>query len=85
MKRHTKKSACNNRFRPGITGQCEAHLWCFTGPRGIGKDDPAAVHWVAAESLEEALRYMRERNEDFIITEARFVGMIPLLSGSPLD
>ena len=42
-------------------------------------------HWVAAESLEEALRYMRERNEDFIIAEARFVAMIPQLSGSPLD
>ena len=50
------------------------------------KDDHAPeVHWVAAESLEEALRYMRRRNEDFMITEARFLAMIPLLSGSPLD
>jgi hypothetical protein len=43
------------------------------------------VHWVAAESLGAALRYMRRRNDDFTITEARFLGMIPLLSGSPLD
>ena len=86
MKRHTKKSARNNRFRPGTTGQCEAQLWSFTGPPEIQKDDHAPeVHWVAAESLEEALRYMRRRNEDFRITEARFLAMIPLLSGSPLD
>ena len=43
------------------------------------------VHWVAAESLDAALRYMRLWHDDFIITEARFLGMIPLLSGSPLD
>ena len=45
----------------------------------------AEVHWVAAESLDAALRYMRQRNDDFTIIEARFLGMIPLLSGSPLD
>ena len=84
MKRHTKKSARNNRFRPGTTGQCEAQLWRFAGPPEIQKELPE-VHWVAAESLEEALRYMRQRNEDFMITEARFLAMIPLLSGSPLD
>ena len=42
-------------------------------------------YWVAAESLDAALRYMRQRHDDFTITEARFLGMIPLLSGSPLD
>ena len=35
--------------------------------------------------LDAVLRYMRQRNDDFTITEARFLGMIPLLSGSPLD
>jgi hypothetical protein len=43
------------------------------------------VHWVAAESLEAALRYMRQRHDDFMIAEARFLDTIPLLSGSPLD
>ena len=43
------------------------------------------MYWVAAESLEAALRYMRRRYDDFNIREARFRGMIPLLSGSPLD
>ena len=33
------------------------------------------VHWVAAESLDAALQYMRKRYDDFVITEARFVDM----------
>jgi hypothetical protein len=43
------------------------------------------MQWVPAESLDAALRYMRLQYDDFVITEARFLGMIPLLSGSPLD
>ena len=74
------------RFRPGATGECEAQLWRFTGPPRIFDDDNTpAVQWVAAESLDAALRYMRQHNDDFTIMEARFVGMIPLVSGSPLD
>jgi hypothetical protein len=61
-------------------------LWTFIGSPGILHDDnDPQVHWVAAESLEAALRYMRLRHDDSMIREARFLGMIPLLSGSPLD
>jgi len=50
------------------------------------QDDHAPeMHWVAAESLDAALVYLRKRHDDFVIKEARFRGMIPLLSGSPLD
>jgi hypothetical protein len=50
------------------------------------KDDHVPeIHSVAAESLDAALLYLRKRHDDFTITEARFLGMIPLLSGSPLD
>ena len=81
-----KRSANNARFRPGSTGVCEAQLWTFVGsPRILSDDNALQVHWVAAESLDAALRYMRLRYADFVITEARFLGMIPLLSGSPLD
>ena len=81
-----KRSAKDARFRPGTRGVCEAQLWEFTSAQRILNDDNApAAHWVAAESLDAALRYMRQRNEDFTITEASFLGMIPLLSGSPLD
>ena len=86
MKAKKKRAAKISRFRPGATGECEAQLWQFTSPPGIVADGHAPpVHWVAAESLEAALRYMRHRHDDFIIAEARFLGMIPLLSGSPLD
>lgn len=86
MKTRKKRPAKNTRFRPGSTGECEAQLWSFTGPPGILHDgDAPEVQWVAAESLDAALRYMRQRHDDFLIKEARFLGMIPLLSGSPLN
>ena len=86
MKARTKRSTTNTVFRPGTSGECEAQLWLFTGPPGILQDDHVpAMHWVAAESLDAALLYLRKRHDDFVITEARFLGMIPLLSGSPLD
>jgi hypothetical protein len=80
-----KRSAKDTRFRPGTTGICEAQLWEFTSSQRILNDDAPAVHWIAAESLDAALRYMRQRNDDFTISEARYLGMVPLLSGSPLD
>ena len=81
-----KERPTNTRFRPGATGACEAQLWSFTRPPGILADDNVLkVHWVAAESLDDALRYMRRRFDDFTISEARLVGVIPLLSGYPLD
>ena len=81
-----KRSAKEARFRPGTTGACEAQLWTFVGPQRMLNDHNAPeVHWVAAESLDAALRYMRQRHDDFTIMEARFLGMIPLLSGAPLD
>jgi hypothetical protein len=84
----TKKivPAKNNGFRPGARGVCEAQLWRFTGPPETLRDDSTSeVLWVAAESLDAALEYLRERHGDFTIVEARFVDMIPLLSGAPLD
>jgi hypothetical protein len=86
MKTPGKRSAKTSRFRPGTTGGCEAQLWSFTGPSGVlHENDAQEMHWVAAESLEAARRYMRHRHDDFVINEARFLDMIPLLSGSPLD
>lgn len=86
MKAAKKRSSTNTAFRPGTSGECEAQLWMFTGPPGIPQDDHVPeIHWVAAESLDAALLYLRKRHEDFMIIEARFRGMIPLLSGSPLD
>ena len=86
MKTEEKPSAKNRRFRPGSTGVCEAQLWTFTGPAKVSFDDHnPEVYWVAAESLDEALRYLRQRYDDLQIIEARCEGMVALLSGSPLD
>lgn len=87
MKVKKKRRAETIRFRPGTTGECEAQLWRFTGsPEILGDDNaPQQLLWVAAESLDAALRYMRQRHVDFTIIEARFLCMIPMLSGSPLD
>jgi hypothetical protein len=62
MKTPRQRSAKNTRFRPGTAGLCEAQLWAFTGPKGmlLEKNAPQ-MHWVAAESLEAALQYMRQR------------------------
>jgi hypothetical protein len=86
MKTQKKKSARNTGFRPGSRGACEAQLWTFTGPPKILHDDQSQeVHWVAGESLDAALQYLRQRYADFTVSEARFRGMVALLSGSPLD
>jgi len=86
MRARKKRPSTSTRFRPGTSGECEAQLWTFTGPPGVVGNDPVPeIHWVAAESLDAALRYLRKRHDDFMITEARYLGMIPLLSGSPLD
>jgi hypothetical protein len=86
MKARKKRSSTNTRFRPGTSGECEAQLWRFARSPGILNDEHAPeIHWVAAESLDAALLYLRKRHDDFGISEARFLGMIPLLSGSPLD
>jgi hypothetical protein len=86
MKTEETKSAKKTRFRAGSTGVCEAQLWTFAGPAKVSFDDRnPEVYWVAAESLDDALRYLRQRYDDLRIMEARCVGMVALLSGSPLD
>ena len=86
MKARKKRSLANTRFRPCTSGACESQLWLFTAPPGILQDDHVPeMQWVAAESLDAALAYLRKRHDDFTIREALFLGMIPLLSGSPLD
>jgi hypothetical protein len=77
MKARKKRSSTNRAFRPGRSGECEAQLWMFTGPHkaGILKDDHVAeMHWVAAESLDAALLYLRKRHDGFMISRGRDAG-----------
>jgi hypothetical protein len=40
---------------------------------------------LAAASMEEALEYMRAHCADFQIIRVEFVGMLRMLSGTPVD
>ncbi len=73
MKSRKKNTDNNAAFRPGSEGVCEAQLW------------ESESQLVAVESLDQALKYMRRRRDDFIINKAESLGMISLLSGLPLD
>ena len=81
-----KKAERRSAFRPGSRGVCEAQLWKFTAPESHHNvNEPPESHLVAAESLDEALKYIQLREPDFIISKAECMGLIAMLSGSPLD
>jgi hypothetical protein len=86
VKTKKRDSGADTRFRPGSTGVCEAQLWKFSEPqdRYNREKEPDRV-LVAAASLDQALQYIRRRHGDFNINKAESLGMIALLSGSPLD
>jgi hypothetical protein len=70
-------------FRPGRAGVWEAQLWKFVGPSLLPEEEEVPVEWIAAGSLDQALKFMRLRHPDFIIVKAAAIGMIAVLSGSP--
>ena len=55
------------------------------GPRLLPEEKEAPNEWIAAESLDKALRFMRRHHPDFIIMKATAIGMIAILSRSPQD
>jgi hypothetical protein len=73
------------RFTPGRSGFCEAQLWEFTATSGFLPDQEPAVERIAAESLDEALKFMRRKYPEFRIVKAVALGTIAILAGSPLD
>ena len=72
-----------SRFRAGDGGVCEAGLYQFTGRSEEGQEPPVAM--VAAASLEEALAYIRKRYSDLQVVRVECLGMVRLVSGSPVD
>jgi len=74
-------------FRPGLAKACEAHLFEFTG-RDLGCDDEQSIdiiEQVAGNSVEEGLVYLRRWRPNFEVRSVRWLGLITLVSGSPLD
>ena len=78
-----KKSSAT--FRQGRFGACEAHLYEFRGRDYPCDSDEERVERLAAESIYEGLVYLQRREPDFEVTSVQRVGLITLLSGTPLD
>jgi len=72
-------------FRQGRFGACEAHLYEFRGRDYASSSDDDRVERLAADSIFQGLVYLRRREPDFEVTSVQFVGLVTLLSSSPLD
>jgi hypothetical protein len=57
-------------------------LYEFHGPFVAGEEQ---IERLAAESILEGLIYLKRRNPEFDVMSVQRVGLITLLSGSPLD
>jgi hypothetical protein len=69
-------------FRPGHSGACEARLYQFIGV-ACGEGQPP-VERVAASDLHEAIAYMLKWHSDLDIQRVELLGVIEMVSGSPL-
>ncbi|HSU31635.1 MAG TPA: hypothetical protein VLJ11_10390 [Bryobacteraceae bacterium] len=78
------KLKSSSSFRPGHSGACEASLYTFTEYPERETETPRVVR-IAASELLEAVRYMRQWHGDFRIQRVEALGLIELLSGSPLN
>jgi hypothetical protein len=72
-------------FRQGRFGACEAHLYEFRGRDCASSSDEDRVERLAADSIYQGLVYLKRRKPDFEVTSIQFIGLVTLLSGSPLD
>jgi len=76
------------KFRPGASGACEATLYEFRGdanPMPGEETTETPVARVAAADIHEALAYMRRWRPEFEIRAVQHIGLITVVSGSPLD
>lgn len=69
------------RFEPGTHGGCEAQLFEFLE---ADSPNPSTIS-VAAVSLQEALAYLRWHDDSFQPGTIGSLGLILLVSGSPVD
>ena len=86
QKNELKKVKREGIFNRGRAG-CESRLFEFRGLFGDGvppEGEELEVRRVAANDLHEALAYMKRWEENFDIRGVQLVGIIVMLSGSPL-
>lgn len=72
-------------FRVGRFGACEARLYEFHGHHYPSSSEEEKVERLVAESIYEGLMYLKRREPDFEVMSVQCIGLITLLSGSPLD
>lgn len=96
MGKDKKKKETVNRFRIGTHGGCEALLYQFREQRPIlDNAEPEsqgpehrlgshAIH-IAAVTFEEAFAHLRWERPDFNVDNVTCLGLIEMVSGSPLD
>jgi hypothetical protein len=87
--RKEKRAKKNNKFRTGSHG-CEARLyefreWPLLTDSDERSPEPARVVLIAAITLEEALAYLLFASPDFNVHTVNCVGLIIIVSGSPLN
>ena len=70
-----------NRFEVGSQGGCEASLFEFSEKQSL---EPHVVR-IAAIKLDEALDCLRWHEPDFEIDSVHNLGIILMVSGSPVD
>jgi hypothetical protein len=89
-----KKKKQANRFEIGRHGGCEALLYEFRErlPWIAVPNDPEAADLykphttrIAANTFDEALEYLRWDQPRFVIDSVQNLGLIVMVSGSPLD
>ena len=74
----------NSSFRLGQSGTCEATLFAFFGKSLPGSPE-TPVRRIAATELFEAAVYLHKRHREFRVERVEVLGLIEMVSGSPLD
>lgn len=81
-------------FRTGSHGGCEALLYefhervpLFAKPTSTESAEQPKPHTkrIAATTFDEALEYLRWEDPDFVVDRVRNLGLIVMVSGSPLN
>ena len=94
MNRGQKQKSAPNQFDIGSHGGCEASLFEFRDEHmrstDEGPDKPPPVPElqivrIAARRLDEALEYLRWHKPHFEIVSVQNLGLILMISGSPVD
>jgi len=60
-------------------------LYEFRGRDYPSSSDEEKVERLAVDSIYQGLVYLKRREPDFEITSVQLIGLVTLLSGSPLD